>query len=423
MADWKFWRWGRKSAGDGTLELFRELYGSRLSKAGIAITPEVALQCTVALACARVIAQGLSQIPFRLMRTDGVTRTAATGELLYTLLEDAPNRWQTAPEFWDMVGLHLALCDNAYIWKIRVGRAIEELIPITPGMVRPERVGNFDVRYHVTLDDGTQRVLGREDVWHLRGLSWSTLAGLGAASLARDAIGLALATEEHATNSFSDGVVMRGVLSTAASLNQEQREQNRKNFVSALRGDTATDERERIGIAVLGGAEYKFQPLVSPNDVAQLIENRKFQIEEICRGFGVMPIMVGYSDKASTYASAEQMFLAHLIHTMGPWYRRLEKSATVRLLSREQRADGLYFKFFTNAMLRGSVKDRADFYTKLYNVGALNPNEIRELEDMNPYDGGDQFRVPLNMVDPTDPDPEGTEDDGTPKSEPVGTEV
>jgi len=423
VADWKFWRWGRKSAGDGTLELFRELYGSRLSKAGIAITPEVALQCTVALACARVIAQGLSQIPFRLMRTDGVTRTAATGNSLYSLLEDAPNEWQTAPEFWDMLGMHLALSGNAYAFVNRVGGEVREIIPLVPSQVEVRKEGAFGVRYFVTFDDGKREEVPRRSMWHLRGLAWRNFAGLGAASLARDAIGLALATEEHATNSFSDGVVMRGVLSTAASLNPEQREQNRKNFVSAIRGDTATNERERIGIAVLGGAEYKFQPLVSPNDVAQLIENRKFQIEEICRGFGVMPIMVGYSDKASTYASAEQMFLAHLTHTMGPWYRRLEKSATVRLLTQEQRADGLYFKFFTNAMLRGSVKDRADFYTKLYNVGALNPNEIRELEDMNPYEGGEQFRVPLNMVDPTDPDPEGTEDDGTPKSEPVGTEV
>ena len=371
MADWKFWRWGASPPATALSSCFAAV--RRPSVEGRhSDHAEVALQCTVALACARVIAQGLSQIPFRLMRTDGVTRTVGHRRAAVPLLEDAPNNWQTAPEFWDMVGLHLALCDNACLED--PNRPCDRrLIPIPPGMVRPGRVGNFDVRYRVTFEDGTQRVLGRGTsgicaACHgARWRAWAPRASHVTRSVWHS-------QPKSATNSFSDGVVMRGVLSTAASLNPEQREQNRKNFVSALRGDTATNERERIGIAVLGGAGTSFSHWFHRTTL-QLIENRRFQIEEICRGFGVMPIMVGYSDKASTYASAEQMFLAHLIHTMGPWYRRLEKSATVRLLSREQRASGMYFKFFTNAMLRGSVKDRGDYYTKLYGIGALNPTK------------------------------------------------
>ena len=77
-----------------------------------------------------------------------------------------------------------------------------------------------------------------------------------------------------------------------------------------------------------------------------------------------------------------------------------ERSAAVRFLSDDERGDGYYFKFFAQGLLRGAVKDRGEFYSGLYNIGAINPNEIRELEDMNPYDGGEKYRVPLNMEDP-----------------------
>src|SRR5690606_27452958 len=95
----------------------------------------------------------------------------------------------------------------------------------------------------------------------------------------------------------------------------------------------------------------------------QLIETRKHQIEEICREFGVMPIMVGHADKTATYASAEQMFLAHVVHTLAPWYQRIEQSADVNLLSEEDLAEGYYTKFTPSALMRGAASDRAAFYT------------------------------------------------------------
>ncbi len=148
-----------------------------------------------------------------------------------------------------------------------------------------------------------------------------------------------------------------------------------------------------------------------PNDAAQFIESRQYQVEEVCRAFGVLPIMVGRSDKASTYASAEQMFLQHAVHTLGPWYACLEKSASRWLLSEAERRDGYYFKFNVNGLMRGAAKDWAEFYTRLYGVGALSPNDIRELEDMNPYVGGDEYRVPLNMAEPGQNPMEGDEDE------------
>ena len=148
------------------------------------------------------------------------------------------------------------------------------------------------------------------------------------------------------------------------------------------------------------GADMKYQAVQATNDVSQYDQSRKFQVEEICRAFGVDPVMIGYSEKTATFASVEQKSINHVVYTLGPWYACLEKSANKWLLTRQERSKGFYFKFNTNALMRGASADRASFYTQLYNVGALSPNEIRELEDMNPYEGGDEHRVPMNMVEP-----------------------
>ena len=117
--------------------------------------------------------------------------------------------------------------------------------------------------------------------------------------------------------------------------------------------------------------------------------------------------MIGFSDKATTYASAEQMFLAHKVHTLDPWYKRIEESADVTLLSEADRASGHYTKFTVNALMHGAAKDRADFYTKgLGNTqqpGWVTRNEVRDWEELDPVDGGDEFPPLITTQAPANP--------------------
>jgi len=133
---------------------------------------------------------------------------------------------------------------------------------------------------------------------------------------------------------------------------------------------------------------------------AQHLETRKHQIEEICRFFRVMPIMVGYSDKAATYASAEQMFLAHVVHTLSPWYQRLEQSIDANLLTEKDRAAGYYANFVEEGLLRGSIETTANMLDKYVNGGLMTPNEGRAKLDMNPDPdpASDKLRIPANIV-------------------------
>lgn len=165
------WSWGRKSAGDEHyLEAYARLLAGtgRGSKAGISITMENALRCSTALACVRVIAQGIAQVPWHVYRKAGAMREVQTQHPLYYLLHTQPNPWQTSYEFRETMLVHLTLCGNAYVWRTKVRGVDQELILMPPNRVRPKRLQGGEMRYFFTTDDGQQLELMQDDVWHLR---------------------------------------------------------------------------------------------------------------------------------------------------------------------------------------------------------------------------------------------------------------
>lgn len=394
----------KKETKSASYDDFAMSYGLAQSHAGIYVTPSTALQCSTVLACVRTIANGIAQVPFRLVQQKGEVRKPAMAHPLYDLLYMAPNEWQDAFEFWHMVMMHLTLTGNAYIWINRLpdGR-IAELLPYPPGSVSIQRDG-WKVQYSITLQDKTYITVPQADMWHIRWLAWDGVCGLNAVAMAREAVGLALSLDAHGATSFKNGSRLSGFLSVAQRLDEQQRKSLRHAWEEAFGG------AENSGKIAVLGADMKYQQLQATNDVSQYDQTRRYQVEEICRAFGVDPVMIGYSDKAATFASVEQKSIQHIVYCLGPWYSCIEKSADRWLLTAKERRIGYYFKFNVNALLRGASADRASFYTQLYNIGAISPNEIRELEDMNPYEGGDEYRVPLNMEEPGKNTEEGDED-------------
>jgi phage portal protein BeeE len=137
---------------------------------------------------------------------------------------------------------------------------------------------------------------------------------------------------------------------------------------------------------------------VEPGSAVRPAEPRAFQIEEICRALRCMPIMVGHNDKSASYASSEQMFLAHENHDLLPWGVRVEQRAARSLLTVDELDSGLYPKIMFQARLRSDPKSRAEFYQRGITDGWMTRNEVRAFEDMNPIDGLDEILSPLNMV-------------------------
>lgn len=389
MASW--WQFWRREKAANSHELFKEIYGGRVSIAGKTVTRDAALRVAAVFCCARVIAEGIAQVPLKLMQDDagGKTKLPAKKHPLYDVLAVKPNAWQTSFEFRETMGLHAAIAGNFYAFKNISGGKIRELIPLMN--VRPVKLDDGTLEYDVTGKDGSVKTFPASVIWHVKGPSWDSRTGLDALDLAREAIGIAIATEESTARLQRNGVKPSGTYSVEGALDEKQYKQLQDWLMK-----NAEPENYGKPMVLDRGAKWLSQQM--SNVDAQHLETRKYQVEEICRFFRVMPIMIGYSDKASTYASAEQMFLAHVVHTLSPWYTRIEQSIDANLLTAKERADGLYADFVEEGLLRGDMKSTAEVLSRYAERGIITRNEARAKLDMNPLDGLDEPLTPVNLM-------------------------
>lgn len=390
MSIWsRLWRREEKTADP--LAVWAEMFGATPSWAGPAVTWKTALEFTVSLACARVLAEGVAQVPLKLMRTraDGGA-DAATDEPLFDLVHRQVNDDQTSFDWREQAMFHLAFCGNHFAFKNIVRGTVRELIPFEPQAVSVRRTADGRI-YTVTHADGRREVFPQEVMLHLRGPSWNGWMGLEGVKLARQSLGLGMALEQQAALAQKNGLQVSGVYSVENTLTAEQMVALQKAVVKMTTGENA-------GKPLILDRNAKWLKQAMSMVDAQHIESRRFQVEDNCRAWRVMPIMIGFADKTATYASAEQMFLAHVVHTLMPWYARLEQALDMQLLTRRQREAGHYLHFNANGLMRGAAKDRAEFYFKMFQMAALNPNEIRAFEELNPYQGGGIYRVPANTL-------------------------
>ena len=391
--------WRKK--GMSTLDLFRQIYGGRQTVSGKAINADTALCVSTVFACARVIGLGLAQVPLKIMQdtaSNGAKgKRDATEKSLYKVLARKPNHRQTSFEFREMMGWHLVLQGAFYAFKNVVFGEIKELIPFGYGTVREEIQDNGTTIYWVTGRSGTEKAFPAEVIWHVRGPSLDGFSGMHLITQAREAIGLAISTEEQHSRMHRNGVRASGVYSVEGNLNKDQHKALR-DWIDAEMGGL-----ENAGKAMVLDRGAKWLNTSMSGVDAQHLETRRFQIEEICRFFGVMPIMVFYSDKATTYASAEQMFLAHVVHTLAPWYKRIEDSIHAFLLTEKEFDQGYYANFVEEGLLRGSIEATANVLDKYVNGGLMTPNEGRAKLDMDPDPdpASDKLRVPANIVGKT----------------------
>lgn len=378
-------------------DVLRDLFGQSNSKAGQAVNVKTALELTTVLGCARVIAEGISQVSWKLYQKDATgSRREASDHPLYYLLKRRPNDWQTSFEFREQIAFHLVLTGNAFVFVNRAGGKIIELLPYEPGAVEVKRGSDLSLSYTLTLADGQRVAVPAANMWHIRGPSWNGYLGLEAVHLARNAIGLALATEEFGSSLFANGARPGGLLTTDQVLNPETAAQIKQAWASAQSGSG-----NAMKTALLSGG-LKYTPLSQTADEAQFNETRKRAIHDICAAFRVNPIMVMQTEGTASYASVEQMFLAHLTHTLMPWFERIEQSAEVNLLTRQEIEAGYYTKLDAKGLMRGTAKDRAEQLQIMRQNAVITANEWRELEDMarssDPM--ADQLMAAANLYGP-----------------------
>ena len=395
---------GTKSANvyERWLELIGTLGGK--SKSGPYITLQQAFRVSAALSCLRVIGNGCAQVPFKLFQSKtvgGLEKIQPAREhKLYDRLTVKPNGWQTSFEFREQLALHAAM-GNAYAFKNIFRGELLELILLDPMCVKAEQRDDYSIVYRVHGRNGQLLELPADQVWHVRGMSWDGFLGIDTLKIAREALGLSVAAEETHAALHANGMHASGVYTVDGTLAPDQH----TKVVNWLK--KYANGGEYAGLPLVLDRNAKWISQTQSGLDSEHMKLRDHEITEVCRFFGVLPIMIGHTgDKASTYASAEQMFLAHKVHTLDAWYSRIEQSADANLLTEKDRKAGYYFKFIAAGMLRGSQKERSDYFAKALGSGGapawMTQDEVRALEELNPM-GGEAAKLPARLAAQTQP--------------------
>jgi len=360
-----------------------------LTFAGQNITTRSAMQQATVFNCVRVLSESVGMLPCKLYKTDDRHRIPALKHPLYSLLECAPNEYMTAQEFWELLMVCLCLRGNFYAYKVKTLGQISELLPVSPDIVTPILNDDWTVTYKVGFKAG-ERLLTQDELWHVRLPTQDGLMGLNPISHARQLLGLNQAMEQHAATLFKNGAIVSGVLETDSAITPEALEQLKKNFAEQHSG---TENAHGALILELG---LKWKPISLNMQDSQFIEARRMNEAQICGLFRVPPHLVANMEKM-TLNNIEHMSMSFVRFSLIPYLTRIEKRVKVGLLDKAER-NQYSAKFTTSALLRGDSKARSEFYMRLMQTGAISPNEIRELEEMNPREGGDIYLTPLNMT-------------------------
>ncbi len=383
---------GRKSASqaiDTSEKLAKALGEGYESNSGQRVTTNSAMQQLVVFNCVRVLAESMGMLPCQLLKKTDRVRLPATGHRLYPLITMAPNSYMTAQEFWELLVACLCLRGNFYAYKVSALGNVGELLPLNPDIVRPKLKDDWTVEYTVNFKSGT-KVLTQDEIWHVRLFTLDGLNGLNPIAYARQALGLGQAMDAHAAKLFTNGAVTSGVLRTEQELSPEAFDRLKTEF-----------QGEHMGVAnaykpmiLEMGLDWK--PISLSAQDTQFIESKKLTEAQICGLFRVPPHLVASMEKM-TLNNIEHMGMSFVNYSLVPIMTRIEHRIQVGLLNEKDRLTH-YAKFNAGALMRGDLKGRYEAYAKGIQWSILNSNECRDLEDMNPREGGDVYLTPMNMT-------------------------
>ena len=369
------------------------------TSSGRPVTERSAMQMTAVYSCVRILAEAIAGLPLHVYRyKDGGGKEKALDHPLYPLLHDEPNPEMTSFVFRETLMTHLLLWGNAFAQVIRNGRdEIIGLYPLMPNRmtVGRDEAGRLYYEYQRTWDEPTGRfetvTLAARDVLHIPGLGFDGLVGYSPIAMAKNAIGLAQATEDYGASFFANGAAPGGVLEHPGPIKDPARV--RESWQSTFGG-----ARNGNKIAVLEEG-MKYTPISVSPEQAQFLETRKFQINEIARIFRIPPHMIGDLEKSS-FSNIEQQSLEFVKYTLDPWVIRFEQAITKTLLSPREKPQ-IYVKFNLEGLLRGDYESRMNGYAVARQNGWMSANDIRELENLDRISieaGGDLYLVNGNML-------------------------
>ncbi len=376
------WRGLKLSAGPpGPLDdYWYETQGS--SKAGVRVTPDLALKASALYAVVKVLAETMGTMPLKMFREGGkLGRLPAPDHPLDEVIRYQPNTWQTAVEFWEMMIFHATLRGTAYAQIVPGARgAVDQLWPLHPDRVRVERLPDRSLRFRTSNPHPPfeQQILLQEEVFRIPGLSSDGVSGIKVIDVAADAIGLGLAADTYAARVFSNKLNIGGFLVHPGKLSPDAQ----KRLITALAEKTAGADNAHRPVVLQEG--FKFERGTDNAKNSQLLEARKYQVAEIARFFRVPLHMLDIDDQTNR-ATVEAQAIDFVKYTLRPWGRRIEQAIRRDLIVKP---DVFRAKYNFEGLLRGDSADRADYFAAALGSSGrgawMTPNEVRIVEGMNP---------------------------------------
>ena len=362
------------------------------SGSGKAVNARTAIQMSTVYACVRVIAETIASLPLHVYEGSDAGSSKATKHPLYRLIHDEPNPEMTSFVWRETMLTHLLLWGNSYSQIIRNGRGqVVGLYPLLPDYMEVDRDSRGKLTYKYTTSEGTSTWLRPEDVLHIPGLGFDGIIGYSPVAMEKNAIGLGISAEEYGSKFFSNGARPSGILTHPNTVKDPAA--LRASWNAAYGG---TSNASRVAVLEEG---MTFAPLSMPNNEAQFLETRRFQVEEICRIYRVPPHMVGDLSRA-TFSNIEHSSIDFAVHTIRPWLVRIEQAMN-RALFPDREKGRFYVQFNLDGLMRGDYKSRMEGYAIARQNGWMSANDIRELENQNPIpaeDGGDAYLCNGNMI-------------------------
>lgn len=372
-----------------TNDLEQVLYDMMTGGLSANVTEETSLSFSAVWSCVRVLSESVSILPLNIMyRDENDNRIPANEHDLYNVIRKQPNKMMTSYTWRSVVMTHLCLYGNSYnrIIRNRATNAVTQLIPLDP---KKAKVFTYDgvLMYEF---EGIKGLLTSDDVLHIKGLTIDGIQGKSPIAVARENIQLGMAAQTFGKKFFENGAKPSGAFSTISTLNDEQFRRLRE-MIDQMHVGTSNTGRPLL---LEGG--MKFEPITIPPEDAQFLQTRKFSIEEIARLYRVPLHMIGSLDR-STNNNIEMQDTEFWRDAVTPYCKNIEEELNLKLLKPAEQ-DKYYFNLNLKGMLRGDMQSRATFYQMLFNAGALSPNDILKLEDMNGYEGGDNKYLQLNLA-------------------------
>jgi HK97 family phage portal protein len=368
------------------------------------VTPDTAMRASAVYGCVALIAGAITSLPLPILRRVNGDSPEPADHPYWWLLNERPHPTMSASAFWEYITASMLLRGDGFAEILRPNRYTNEvkgLLPWHPARVEVEQYDG-EVVYLVTPSSGQRRVVAAADMLHFPTLGFDGLRSPSPISLAgRTAVGIALAADEHSKSFFDNKARPDIVLSTEKKLDAEQIKLLRDAWMSAYGGAS------RSGMPAVIGGGMTLEPITVSGDDAQLLESRKFQVEEICRIFGVPPFMLGHTEKTTSWGQGvDNMGRGFVKFTLRRHLEKIEQELNYKFWPARER---YFVEFMTAGLEQGDYKTRTEGYRvalgRAGEPGWMTVNEVRRLENLPRMDSGDELNTGIQPAGNPDEKP------------------